>query len=139
MGSCELCDASREDYRIIKRHKEAFSVICKSPLNEGHVLVIPNRHVTSIYDLSQSESHSLLYLVEFAKSLISKKFPAPPIVFQNSGSHSTQEHIHIHVLPSSGNLRQLVSRYENIPERPEISEEEMEKCAQELRDLLGKI
>ncbi|MEK6964088.1 MAG: hypothetical protein AABX70_06690 [Nanoarchaeota archaeon] len=50
----------------------------------------------------------------------------------NEGAHSTQPHIHWHVLPSKGGLRALFAALEGMEERPQRSRE----WEEEVRDYL---
>ena len=59
--------------------------------------------------------------------LIKNKFNENTIIHINKGKHGSQKHIHLHIVPSKGNLRQLISKFENIPERKDIPEEDMNK------------
>jgi len=42
---CNLCKALKEKFRLIKKTKYSFAVICKWPIKLGHVIVLPKRHI----------------------------------------------------------------------------------------------
>ena len=54
------------------------------------------------------------------------------VILKNNGKHITQSHLHFHIFPSKGYLRNLVWNYENIPERESIPEEKYI----EMRDII---
>jgi diadenosine tetraphosphate (Ap4A) HIT family hydrolase len=122
---CVLCDSLNEKYRIIKETEYSFAVICKWPLKLGHVIVLPKKHVTQtqMNNLTNKELKDYISLIQEIEDKLNSKFEEPTITFKNSKKHSTQEHLHYHLLPSKGALRDLFSNYENIPKRKEISKE----------------
>lgn len=95
-------------------------------------MILPIRHVEDVSHLTSEEAQNLFKLIGKLKKTIEKKYQESAIVHINSGIHSTQKHIHIHILPSRGGLRQLVSYFEKVKEREEMSKENMEKIKQEL-------
>jgi diadenosine tetraphosphate (Ap4A) HIT family hydrolase len=98
-------------------------MVCQAPLKFGHLLVLPKRHVTDAAELSPEESSDLLALVSEMKRLIRAKVDEEVIIHMNTGSHSSQPHIHFHVLPTKSNLRSHVSLDENIPRANAVSNE----------------
>ncbi len=121
---CELCD-NIEDFRIIRETKYSKAVICKRPLKDGHLIVIPKRHITqtSIKGLSDEELRDFNCLIQEMENLLNLKYSEDVITFKNSRKHSTEIHLHYHLLPSKGALRDLFSNFENIPKREDISSE----------------
>jgi diadenosine tetraphosphate (Ap4A) HIT family hydrolase len=130
---CELCD-NIEKYRVIKETKFSKVAICKWPLKTGHIIVLPKRHVsqTNMNELNNEELRDFMNLVQKMEDTMNTKFEDPIITFKNSKKHSTEEHLHYHLLPSKGALRDLFSTFENIAKRVDISQEEYE----EMRDKL---
>lgn len=116
--NCELCDA-------VKETKHSFCTICKWPIKNGHIIIMPKRHVTqdSITKLNEKELKDFNNLIQEMENLMNEKFSEDIITFKNSGKHSTQVHLHYHLLPSKGGLRDLISTYENISKRDEIPKE----------------
>ena len=124
--NCELCNTLKEDWRLIKETKYSFSVICKCPLKENHLLIMPKRHVTQnkFSNLPPEEIYDLFTLVEELQSSLNKFSSEDVILFKNSGKHCSENHLHFHLIPSKGSLRDLFAKYENIPQRIEIAKEE---------------
>lgn len=121
MEDCELCHIINEDYRLIRESEHAFAVICAWPIKDGHIIILPKRHVTqnNFSALSPEEAHDFLTLVEQMQHLLTDKYDEDVILFKNSNSHSSQPHFHMHLMPSKGNMRKLIASYENIPTHPE--------------------
>lgn len=72
------------------------------PITEGHALVIPQRHVASIFDLSATEQAGLWRLVSQVRDELRAKFgPDAFNIGINDGiaAGQTVPHAHIHVIP----------------------------------------
>ena len=74
----------------------------KFPVNEGHVLIIPKRHVESYFDLETYEISALNELAYIAKKVIDVKFsPTGYNIGINIGEAAGQtiNHVHMHLIP----------------------------------------
>lgn len=124
---CELCNAKKENHRLIDENNHAFSIIPIEPLKLGHIMILPKKHVVNPSDLSKEELKDFFELSDKLKEVVRKLSNQDPIIIINTGKHKSQEHFHMHILPSKGHLRNLIGTYENIKERVLASKEELEK------------
>lgn len=72
------------------------------PLTEGHMLVVPRRHVASMFELTASEQAALWQLVTQVRSAIVERFrPDAFNIGVNDGEAAGQtvSHAHIHIVP----------------------------------------
>ena len=72
------------------------------PLTHGHTLVVPRRHVASLFELSAEEQAELWQLVTQVRSaLVEQLHPDGFTVGVNDGEAAGQTvpHAHIHVIP----------------------------------------
>ncbi len=72
------------------------------PVAEGHTLVVPRAHVTSIFELAKDEQEELWRLVSMVRGRLAKEFsPAGFTIGVNDGEAAGQTvgHAHIHVIP----------------------------------------
>jgi diadenosine tetraphosphate (Ap4A) HIT family hydrolase len=72
------------------------------PISEGHVLVIPKRHVVSLFDLHIHEQRDLWTVVALARERLAKELrPDAFNIGINDGGAAGQTvgHAHIHVIP----------------------------------------
>ena len=72
------------------------------PVNPGHMLVIPNRHVPDFFDTTQEEKSALLSLLDEARRLLMDSHaPDGFNVGINIGEPAGQTvmHVHIHLIP----------------------------------------
>jgi diadenosine tetraphosphate (Ap4A) HIT family hydrolase len=71
-------------------------------LTEGHTLVIPRKHVSSIYELTAEEQSAIWSLVaEVRERLLTGLKPDAFNIGLNDGlaAGQTVEHAHVHVIP----------------------------------------
>ena len=72
------------------------------PVNEGHALVIPYRHVPSYFEVTDEERQELWGLVNQGKEVIENRYhPQGYNIGINIGSRAGQSifHMHIHLIP----------------------------------------
>ena len=72
------------------------------PLTRGHTLVVPRRHVASIYEMSEDEQRDVWQLVARVREQLARELdPAGFNIGLNDGAAAGQtvEHAHIHVIP----------------------------------------
>ena len=116
---CPFCEIDRE---VILSSDLCLAIYDKYPVNKGHVLVIPKRHVKDYFDLEQNERDSLWKLVNEVKEILDSKFhPQGFNVGFNVGTNAGQtiDHVHIHIIPRyKGDMDDPTGGVRNvIPER----------------------
>jgi diadenosine tetraphosphate (Ap4A) HIT family hydrolase len=97
--TCPFCQCR---HSILAETKLSFAVLDNFPVSKGHSLVIPKRHVSTVWDLTADEYTNVFSLVRQVKDLIQKKFDPQGInVGVNCGEAAGQTvfHAHIHVIP----------------------------------------
>lgn len=99
-GSCPFCNI--EESSVVAKNSAAIAFRDAFPVAEGHTLVIPREHVTSIFDLSASDQTGLWQLVAQARSDLAEQLS--PVGFNigiNDGEAAGQTvpHAHIHIIP----------------------------------------
>jgi histidine triad (HIT) family protein len=74
-----------------------------SPINSGHTLVVPLRHVASFTDLTLTEVHGMFRMAHQVASALKSAFPdcEGVTISMADGEVAGQEvpHAHIHVIP----------------------------------------
>ena len=122
---CKLCDAYNEKFRFIYETKHSFCVICRWPIKNGHVIVMPKRCVSQleIDKLTPNEVYDFSCLVQKMENNLNNLSTEDVMTFKNSGKGSSQAHFHYHLIPSKGALRDLFNKFEGTPNREEISKD----------------
>ena len=98
--TCPFCNI--EASRIVVENDTAVAIQDNYPVNLGHVLVIPRRHVPTWFDASKEEQGALMELVDRVKVELDKEFqPAGYNIGINVGTDAGQMvmHLHVHVIP----------------------------------------
>lgn len=73
------------------------------PYSEGHTLVTPKRHISSIHDQTPEEVVASHEMIRFAADTLQRLFPEAGIEMflqYGKGSRMSIPHIHTHVLPA---------------------------------------
>jgi diadenosine tetraphosphate (Ap4A) HIT family hydrolase len=100
-STCPFCNPDI-DREILMENVSSFAIYDKFPVNPGHVLVIPKRHVSHYFELSVKEQTSCTLLLNKIKKDIDKRYqPDAYTVGINVGvaAGQTVPHVHIHLIP----------------------------------------
>jgi len=99
MSDCPFCHPDRE---ILLTSDLSICFYDKYPVSEGHLLVVPKRHVPDYFELVEEEKNDLWKLAEQAKTYLEENFnPDGFNIGFNSGTAAGQTifHVHIHIIP----------------------------------------
>lgn len=99
-GSCPFC--SLQANHVAFQTDQVAAIFDAFPVTEGHLLVIPRRHVSRWDELSLQEKDALLAGVERGRALLKGQFdPDAFNVGYNDGSAAGQtvSHFHVHIIP----------------------------------------
>jgi len=104
---CVFCNMFKEkkDKKnfILIRTKHSYSVLNIYPYNNGHMLIVPNRHVSELSDLKREEREDLFDLLETTKKLLDRTMHADGynigINLGKVAGAGYPGHIHIHLVP----------------------------------------
>lgn len=97
--SCPFC---KLDLEIVKENDFAFAIYDKYPVNKGHILIIPKRHVSDYFETTTEERKAIDALLYECKDLLEESFsPDGFNVGINIGETAGQTifHVHIHLIP----------------------------------------
>lgn len=106
MAECVFCDIIAGNIpaaKLIETDK-VLSFLDISPVNPGHALVVPKRHVASLLDLTQDELHVAIFIAKrVAGAVLEATGSAAFNILQNDGKAAGQiiDHVHLHVIPRS--------------------------------------
>ena len=98
--ACPFCNLPQE--RVFLDTGTALAFLDAHPVTEGHTLVIPKRHVASIFELPSKELADIWTQVATVRKLLTKKCsPDGFNVGVNDGAAAGQTiaHAHVHVIP----------------------------------------
>jgi len=98
--ACPFCNLPKE--RVLLETETTLAFLDGYPVTEGHALLIPKRHVASIFELPPEELAALWAQVATVRKLLAEKYrPDAFNVGVNDGTAAGQTvpHAHIHVIP----------------------------------------
>jgi diadenosine tetraphosphate (Ap4A) HIT family hydrolase len=98
--ACPFCDLPPE--RVLRASTRARAVADAYPVAVGHTLVVPNRHVASLFHLSADELADVWRLVgEVRAALVASHEVEAFTVGVNDGEAAGQTvgHAHVHIIP----------------------------------------
>ncbi|MFI6306215.1 HIT family protein [Amycolatopsis thailandensis] len=102
-GKCLFCQIhDREVNDLLFTGEEIYVRMDNFPAAEGHVEVVPIRHVASYFDLTSSEHAEVYVLIKRAQQYIEERFqPDGYTIGVNEGRAAgrTIDHLHIHLIP----------------------------------------
>lgn len=99
-GKCVFCDL-RDKYILYEEHGMALTISLFAYI-DGHCMIVPRRHVTSVKDLLPAEWETVRKLLYMAKKIIKQTHGIRGMqLVQKDGSdaQSTVGHIHFHCVP----------------------------------------
>ena len=99
-NTCIFC--SLPSARIVLENEVGFVIYDGFPVSPGHTLVIPKRHIGSVFDLSMAESAGLATLAKKIKEILVETYqPDGYNIGINDGpaAGQTVPHLHIHIIP----------------------------------------
>lgn len=93
--SCVFCEIveGKSPAKIVREWEDAVALIDANPIVDGHMLVIPRKHVTDVTEDPDVSSAVMRAAAELAE--------APCNIITSAGSEATQTvfHLHLHVVP----------------------------------------
>ncbi len=82
---------------------EDFKVILDNgPANKGHLIMLPKRHCTNLFDLDEISAKGALQVAQKVARVLQKELNCDGInILQNNGEAAGQSvfHFHIHIIP----------------------------------------
>ena len=100
-NNCPFCKAESER-DIIASSTLSVAFYDGFPVSPGHALIIPKRHVSSFFDLSQEERQDLFNLADSVKRIVEERYhPDGYNIGVNVGEAAGQSifHVHMHLIP----------------------------------------
>lgn len=99
-SNCVYCGKSNQSYVLESEH--FYGIFDGFPVREGHLLIIPKRHILKIEDLIDIEFFDLYIILRKGEKLLRDRFNCTDYNLGiNNGSLAGQTipHLHIHLIP----------------------------------------
>lgn len=101
---CIFCDiiARRRPAHFVYENAHVAVFLDKYPIDEGHTLIVPKKHVEKLTDMTHEDVTALFAAVSpVARSMMTAVGASAFNVAQNNGAEAMQivPHVHVHVIP----------------------------------------
>jgi ATP adenylyltransferase len=141
-GGCVFCDAlTAPDAQplMLFRGPTCFVILNLYPYNNGHLLVVPNRHIASLATATHDELGELIELARRAELALTECY-APKgmnlgINLGQTAGAGVLDHVHMHVVPrwnGDTNFMTVIGETRVLPE-------ELPQTASKLRPVFEKL
>lgn len=100
MSECVFCNIPEDE--VIAHNDLALAFFDSYPVNRGHALIIPKRHVATYFDATPDETIAMAKLLVEVKELLDAEFaPDGYNIGVNVGAAAGQTifHLHVHLIP----------------------------------------
>ncbi|HIT96096.1 MAG TPA: HIT family protein [Candidatus Aphodousia faecavium] len=100
-NQCMFCNLS-QDKEIIAENDLAIAFYDGFPVNPGHSLIIPKRHVANYFDLTAEECAAMQDLLKTVKKKVEDRFHPDGYnigVNVNAAGGQSVFHVHMHLIP----------------------------------------
>lgn len=106
-SGCVFCKVQKSqssaEVFILHRTKHAFMILNKYPYTNGHLMVIPNRHICEFKQLTSLEHKEMADLISRSLKVLKTEFKAQGFnIGMNLGEASgagIRDHLHYHIVP----------------------------------------
>ncbi|HKY23042.1 MAG TPA: HIT domain-containing protein [Vicinamibacterales bacterium] len=99
---CDACGASDVEL-VLLRAQHSFVILNLYPYNNGHLMVVPNRHLSALEALTMDEQAELMRLTRWSEMALTEAYQPHGInVGINLGKAAgagIENHLHIHLVP----------------------------------------
>ena len=99
---CQNLAGANPRCAFVRRSESVSSFVNPRQYRAGATLVIPNRHVATIFDMTPEEWSAVTVHAQQIAAAACAAFGAPGVnIFQNNGASAGQtvRHVHVHVVP----------------------------------------
>lgn len=100
-SDCPFCNPDK-DREIILESASVFAIYDKFPVSNGHVLIIPKKHVSNYFELSFKEQSACWFVLNAVQKIIQEKINPDGFnvgININETAGQTVPHVHIHLIP----------------------------------------
>ena len=147
---CPFCDKGESESFL--RSANFLAIYNIAPVLPGHSLVIPKRHIESLFELTEDEVAEFMILGRKVATLLKKAVDTDAFdwaIQEKEEAGQSVPHLHMHVvprkigdLPKPGDWYQELEKSEqhiDSPNRKRLKPEEMMKIVQQLRELAKRM
>ncbi len=139
---CVFCEALASESAaplVLFRGDACYVILNLYPYNNGHLMIVPNRHVASLAECSRAELGEMMELTRRAEIALSEAYHPQGmnigINLGRSAGAGVVDHVHIHAVPrwtGDTNFISVIGQVRVLPE-------ELEETARRLRPIFERL
>ena len=138
-GGCIFCEPGRNDDLVLVRGRLSYVILNLYPYNNGHLMVVPNRHIAELALTTADERAELMALTRHAEMALGEGYGPHGInVGMNLGRPAgagVLDHLHIHLVPRWNGDTNFMSVVGNTRVLPE----DLSQTAERLRPIFERL
>lgn len=131
-SGCLFCELPKgQDDRknlIVHRGRHCFVILNKYPYNNGHLMIVPSRHLSDLGGLDRAESEELFALTQRSIEVLKQGYqPEGFNLGMNLGAAAgagVRDHVHMHVVPrwnGDTNFMPVLADVKSMPQHLDAS------------------
>jgi ATP adenylyltransferase len=141
-AGCIFCDTTHpgRDELILVRGRLAYVVLNLFPYNNGHLMVVPNRHVATLHGLTVAERDELMRFTRDAEVAMSEAYKPQGINvginLGRSAGAGVVDHLHVHMVPrwtGDTNFMSVIGETRVLPEDLAASKRRLQPIFERLK------
>ena len=146
---CIFCDVSSDSVRlqpdpthdvlVLVRGQVSFVILNKYPYNNGHLMVVPNRHAPNLATMTAEEQAELMTLTRRAEMALTEAYAPHGInIGINLGKPAgagVLDHLHVHLVPRWNGDTNFMTVVGNVRVLPE----DLGETAKKLRPIFERL
>ena len=136
---CVFCDAADQGSLVLVRGRTCYAILNLYPYNNGHLMIVPNRHVATLSAATADELTELIRLTRHAEMALTEAYQPQGInVGMNLGRPAGAgivDHLHVHLVPRWTGDTNFMSVVGNVRVLPE----ELGETAKRLRPIFERL
>jgi ATP adenylyltransferase len=130
---CTAFEAPEDASLVVHRGTRAFVILNKFPYNNGHVMVVPTRHVARLGDLDADDLAELMSLAQVAERALTDVYQPHGfnmgINLGRPAGAGILDHLHLHIVPRWNGDTSFMTVFDDTRVLPE----ELPETARRLR------
>ena len=134
-----FCEALAEGALVVFRGVTCYVILNLYPYNNGHLMIVPKRHIDSLAVASGDERSELMELARWAEMALGEAYQPHGmnmgINLGRAGGAGIVDHVHLHVVPrweGDTNFMTVVGEARVLPES-------LEQTADKLRPIFERL
>lgn len=131
---CPFCNLKEKE--ILIENSFGKIILARAPHHKHHLLIVPNNHYVTLFELNKKEQKKLFDLIFFAQKIITQFYKNFTIVYREGKSTGKSiEHMHVNIIPEIP----IAARGKENSDREIFTEKEYYEVLEELKERIKEV